>query len=258
MTAATAGFSRRPSRSAISTERSIKLVGRDDFVDVADLGGRLRREAASVEHAHEPAVGADEPDEALGAAAARRKSEKDLRLADHEVAGRHHAHVAGEREFRADSHRGAVERRYVDGSRAVHPQEGLVQIEQLHRSAERGRSASFRTPPTTRVPRAVFTTAAAPRGPDAGAGGAAFLQPAKVGVRDESLRVRAGDHDRADAVVGFGSGDQGLEVGCDLAAELSARAALHSGDQNSAALLDVYAELLVGVGGHGGLSLRLG
>src|SRR4029078_11571219 len=78
-------------------------------------------------------------------------------------------------------------------------------------------SASLRTPPTLRVARAVWTTAAAPRGatlrpgappltralraawPAARAGGAALLQPTQVGVRDKPLGMRARDDDRTDA-----------------------------------------------------------
>ena len=66
-------------------------------------------------------------------------------------------------------------------------------------------------------------------------------------MRDEALGVGAGDHDGTDAVVGLGAGDEGCEVGGDLGAELAARAAVESGEEDASALLDLDSEA-VGLG----------
>ncbi len=107
------------------------------------------------------------------------------------------------------------------------------------------RSASFRTPATARVARAVCTTADGAARPDAGARGAALLQPAQVGVGDEPLGVGARDHDRADAVVGLGAGDERFEVGGDLGSELAARPAMEPGEEHASSLLDLDSEAVV-------------
>src|SRR3954447_15945558 len=125
------------------------------------------------------------------------------------------------------------------------------------------RSASFRTPATARVARAVWTTAGAPRGPalrlaatpprpDARSRGAPLLQPAQVGVRDESLGMGARDHDRADGFVRLCAGDERGEVRGDLGSELPARPAVELGEKHASLLLDLDSEAVVlGDGRHG-------
>ena len=66
-------------------------------------------------------------------------------------------------------------------------------------------------------------------------------------MRDEALGVGAGDHDRTDAVVGLGAGDQGLQVGGDLGSELAAWSAVESGEEDASSLLDLDSEA-VGLG----------
>src|SRR5206468_3469328 len=96
--------------------------------------------------------------------------------------------------------------------------------------------------------------------PDARTRGARLLQPAQACVGDEPLGVGARDHNRAHVIIGLGAGDQSLQIGADLRAELAARTAVEPGDEYSASLLDLDSEAVVlGDRGHAvGLSLRDG
>ena len=131
-----------------------------------------------------------------------------------------------------------------------------MHVEELHRAAER--RAVGELPHAGNGPRGagrVHDRRGAAR-PDARARGAALLQPAQVGVRDEPLGVGARDHDRADALVGLGAGDEGREVGGDLGAELAARPAMEPGEEHASSLLDLDSEAVVlGRRGHVRLSL---
>ena len=132
-----------------------------------------------------------------------------------------------------------------------------MHVEELHRAAER--RAVRELPHSGNGPRGagrVHDRRGTAR-PDGRARGAPLLQPAQVGVRDEPLGVGARDHDRADALIGLGAGDQGLQVGGDLWAELAARTAMEPGEEHSSSLLDFDSEAVVlGHRGHAaGLSL---
>ena len=126
-----------------------------------------------------------------------------------------------------------------------------MHVEELHRAAERrvvgelahaGNGAAWRGPSCT--------TAEAPRGPTLGLAAPPSCSQRRLGVRDEALGVGARDHDRADALVGLGAGDERCEVGGDLGSELAARAAVESGEEHASSLLDLDPEAVALARGH--------
>ena len=64
-------------------------------------------------------------------------------------------------------------------------------------------------------------------------------------MRDEPLGVGPRDHDRPDAFVGLGAGDQRGEVRGDLRSELAARPAMQPGDEHTSSLLDFDSETMI-------------
>jgi hypothetical protein len=221
-----------------------QLVLGHDVIDRAKIQRFGRGERLALEDRHQRPVGADQPGQPLRAAAAGHDAEKNLGLADEEVPVGHHPQVVGPGEFGTQPERRPVERGHEDDAAGVHAQERLVHTLEVHRRAERC-AVQHRTQHGTDPVRPLGGAGQRRRPPpaDRGKRGPALLQPAKLGVAYEAVRMGAGEHDGVDVGVGVGAVHQRFELVGDLRAEHLVRSPVDPDDQHGAPIPDLEVAL---------------
>ena len=235
---------RKPKYSASSIARVTTSSRRHDLVD-GPVGQRLRgRERLALEDRDQRLVGADQPGQPLGATTARNDAQEDFGLADEEVAVGHDPQIACPGELRAQAESRTVEGGNEDDTAGVHPQKRRVQAVELDGSPQRS-PAHHRLQDTG----AVYASGHAHdgRGPRRLKPGPRplFLQPPHVGMADEPVRARPGEHDGVNVWIAVGAVHQIVELVGDLDAEQAVRPAVDPDDQDGPAVLDLKVAVVV-------------